>query len=984
MLLRVGDGAVLHSISFGKFSRATAEHARDVVVLGGWHANCLTPLLAARLRNSAAVQTFSLLCGASPLIDAPLFAVRFVQLRLLSSFSAKMPPALWRVALHGDARPATLVRVRLALERRVADQSLRRSLAMMRRPRADAPAVDVEHPLVAALLRAALDAPSPLHVAAALESLLARADVRALFDERALSEPPTGARWRNVPTSQPWPAARGGHQVCFDAASGRVFMFAGWSGERDLGDLWSFDMATQRWSAIEPHNGVQPSPRSCHKIAFDPVRRRIYTLGRYLDPPLQRARVSEPFNDFLGDSGRLREIYENVLSGRGVRDDGDGGGGDIDDGDGDGEDQQEPEYFDVDDEVLVEEPAPFASIGSSSLASATVSALASSLVNLFDEESLTPFLVGAMRDAAHDGNVASAIDSSSSSSSSSSAPVAPAGSDPPRPAPHPHMPTLPEADVGSVRTLLARQGRRARAALDFIALLSLLVDNLPSDVVERLDAHFGGTLVLDDAADSGVAVERSRKEDADFWYFAVDENAWHCVSRDTTVDGGPPLIFDQQMCMSDDGRVLYVFGGRKVDDRSRVIMERTPISHADLRAAVDSVVAAAQPPEGGVDGPAPAAGGRPCAQRAGTVTLTSVRARLAVRNRSRAADDAQAAPSAYTYSGLFAYAIDENRWTLLSPDESVATPPATPPDGSDADAFSVFHDVPLRSRIGHSMTLFEEQLHLLGGQRDSEYMADHIVYDLRRKCVAHMTRDTSLLGGPGAGFTQRATLNRAHAEIHVLTGLVRPAHAARELVRNSLWIYSLRHHRWSRVRPVDASAREELTAQDAVSLDEMLEASVRPPTAGEPPVCDAVDARPLPRYAHQCVSDGRNKLLLLMGNPGFGRPRDTERLDDVWELTLERTDGAALHQRAVHAARRFHCDALCDAVHRARESGTAGVEQQTHALAALQDVSAWDPKFATARASKILLGDRSDAPAMDDSVARQRVVEEILQHLPVK
>ncbi|VVD05213.1 unnamed protein product [Leptidea sinapis] len=52
-----------------------------------------------------------------------------------------------------------------------------------------------------------------------------------------------------------------------------------------LDDLWRFDPETERWTLLcehsEQHGG--PSPRSCHKMVFDPVHQKLYTLGRYLD-----------------------------------------------------------------------------------------------------------------------------------------------------------------------------------------------------------------------------------------------------------------------------------------------------------------------------------------------------------------------------------------------------------------------------------------------------------------------------------------------------------------------------------------------------------------------------------------------------------------------------------------------------------------------------------------------------------------------------
>ncbi|XP_052755942.1 muskelin isoform X2 [Galleria mellonella] len=81
------------------------------------------------------------------------------------------------------------------------------------------------------------------------------------------------------------PGPRGGHQLVVDATTGTLYLFGGWNGTEDLDDLWSFCTASERWALLCRHSGRAggPGPRSCHKMVLDPRRRRLYTLGRYLD-----------------------------------------------------------------------------------------------------------------------------------------------------------------------------------------------------------------------------------------------------------------------------------------------------------------------------------------------------------------------------------------------------------------------------------------------------------------------------------------------------------------------------------------------------------------------------------------------------------------------------------------------------------------------------------------------------------------------------
>ncbi|KAI9033534.1 Muskelin N-terminus-domain-containing protein [Phycomyces nitens] len=48
----------------------------------------------------------------------------------------------------------------------------------------------------------------------------------------------------------------------------------------------------------------------------------------------------------------------------------------------------------------------------------------------------------------------------------------------------------------------------------------------------------------------------------DFYRYFIDFNLWKKISNDTSSEGGPDLVYDQQMCIDSMNGVLYVFGGR--------------------------------------------------------------------------------------------------------------------------------------------------------------------------------------------------------------------------------------------------------------------------------------------------------------------------------------------------------------------------------------------------------------------------------------
>ncbi|KAG4303590.1 hypothetical protein PCK1_000108 [Pneumocystis canis] len=51
---------------------------------------------------------------------------------------------------------------------------------------------------------------------------------------------------------------------------------------------------------------------------------------------------------------------------------------------------------------------------------------------------------------------------------------------------------------------------------------------------------------------------------ADFWVWDVKTEKWECISKNTSNDNGPSLIFDHAMCIDENNQIIYVFGGKIV------------------------------------------------------------------------------------------------------------------------------------------------------------------------------------------------------------------------------------------------------------------------------------------------------------------------------------------------------------------------------------------------------------------------------------
>jgi len=122
-----------------------------------------------------------------------------------------------------------------------------------------------------------------------------------------------------------------------------------------------------------------------------------------------------------------------------------------------------------------------------------------------------------------------------------------------------------------------------------------------------------------------------------------------------------------------------------------------------------------------------------------------------------AAPSPSSASSELLYSGLYAYHIPTNTWTLLRCD--VGSPKPSKPT--------------LRSRVGHSM-LFHPQmrkLFIFAGQRSKEYLNDFFSYNVDTDEIELISDSHKKLKSPcpAAGFTQRATIDPDLNEIYIFS-----------------------------------------------------------------------------------------------------------------------------------------------------------------------------------------------------------------------
>jgi hypothetical protein len=81
---------------------------------------------------------------------------------------------------------------------------------------------------------------------------------------------PTGS-WIRLELDGPAPAAREDHTWTVDEAGRSAYLFGGRDGGTAFGDLWTYDLATDRWARVEV-GGPAPDARFGHEAAWIPGR----------------------------------------------------------------------------------------------------------------------------------------------------------------------------------------------------------------------------------------------------------------------------------------------------------------------------------------------------------------------------------------------------------------------------------------------------------------------------------------------------------------------------------------------------------------------------------------------------------------------------------------------------------------------------------------------------------------------------------------
>ncbi|CAG4987014.1 unnamed protein product [Colias eurytheme] len=343
IVLKLQATSIVETIKFGKYMKPHVSDLKKFEVYGGTDENNLSLLLTAGLRKDNIAETFQLRHRTSEGLYLPVDYIKIVPLQ---SWGPACNYTIWYVELEGKNQEDFISHALETINMRKEEEAVRILLKHLRRRRyKDAfealsreTGVQLEGPVQARLWNALVEngdyelaekifvegardgeldwymswqpytpewrqmcgcsaqVEERLYSGDAIPSVTARAqDLSCVDRDPRLEAPEVGQTNGNEVVDNCFvscgtacanrPGPRGGHQLVVDLNTGTLYLFGGWNGTEDLDDLWSFDTTTERWTLLCRHSGMLggPSPRSCHKMVFDPINEKLYTLGRYLD-----------------------------------------------------------------------------------------------------------------------------------------------------------------------------------------------------------------------------------------------------------------------------------------------------------------------------------------------------------------------------------------------------------------------------------------------------------------------------------------------------------------------------------------------------------------------------------------------------------------------------------------------------------------------------------------------------------------------------
>ncbi|XP_055919680.1 muskelin isoform X2 [Eupeodes corollae] len=286
LLLKLKRPAIVQKIKFGKFEKSHVCNLKKFRVYGGLDENQMILLLESGLKNDSIPEIFSLRYLTE---DGDKFPILYIKIMPLLSWGPSFNFSIWYVELHGQDDPMfmglslknySMLReieiIKLCLKH-FRQQGYDKAFKALQ----DETNIRLENELITGLHECLVSKGDFNRAEKLIEECVNEGLMDAYLEKQDYKH-----SWKlQEAKSVNQPGTRGGHQLVMDTQKSLVYLFGGWDGFQDMSDLWVFHIETCTWSLIFEHSEQfgGPTPRSCHKMVFDPVSENIFILGRYLD-----------------------------------------------------------------------------------------------------------------------------------------------------------------------------------------------------------------------------------------------------------------------------------------------------------------------------------------------------------------------------------------------------------------------------------------------------------------------------------------------------------------------------------------------------------------------------------------------------------------------------------------------------------------------------------------------------------------------------
>ncbi len=84
--------------------------------------------------------------------------------------------------------------------------------------------------------------------------------------------------WTNLGPSGSVPEARDGHSLVYDSSNQKVYLFGGWNGAKEFDDTWVYDPGANTWTELRPGGSI-PAARDSQAMAFEAKTGKVILFG---------------------------------------------------------------------------------------------------------------------------------------------------------------------------------------------------------------------------------------------------------------------------------------------------------------------------------------------------------------------------------------------------------------------------------------------------------------------------------------------------------------------------------------------------------------------------------------------------------------------------------------------------------------------------------------------------------------------------------